>query len=145
MESSLARTWQSGSFGLESDQHLRARDPVTKYSSSVSTRPESTHREEDPLQHLTVFIRLFIFIETKLILLVIKLVQVQQDCSCFKDDEAVPCTVHQDRNASIWVQLEKPRLLLDVRGYVDILDSITVIRTVFPNEEYRYLLIVHHL
>lgn len=53
-----------------------------------------TYRKENPLKLNTVIIRFGGDIETKLVVLIIMLLQVQENCSRLEDDEIVSGSVH---------------------------------------------------
>lgn len=60
-------------------------------------------REEDPLQHLAVVIRLLLYIKRELLLLVVVLRKVQQDRSRLKDIEVVARAVRDRRDTAVRV------------------------------------------
>jgi len=87
-------------------------------------RTYSTMREEDPLKHFTVFIGVCLGVESKLLVLVIVLCEVQEDSSGLEDDEIVAGSIDEHRDPTIWVQCDEPGFLLPVGGDIDLLDIV---------------------
>lgn len=64
-----------------------------------------------------------LFVEAELVPLVVVLLEVEQDRGGFKDDKVVPRAVDEHGDAAVWVQLDEPRLLLDVCADVNPVDA----------------------
>ena len=78
------------------------------------TEIQTTHSEEDPLQQNAPVIRVSLAVETKDIVLVVMLLQVNQNCGGLEDGEVVPAVVDDDGDTPVRVQLDEPWLLLNV-------------------------------
>jgi len=72
--------------------------------------------KENPLQHFTVGVWIFIGVKPKRMSLVVVLDEVEEDCCCFKYDEVVARMVDEDRNSTIWIQFNEPWFLMILIG-----------------------------
>jgi len=70
-----------------------------------------TNTKEDPLKHFAVVVGVLRRVKPEDMILVVVLCQVKQDRGSLKDSEIATGMVDNSRNATIRVQLDKPRLL----------------------------------
>ncbi len=84
--------------------------------------------KEDPLKLDTIVVRFGGDIETKLVVLVVMLLQIEEDCSSLEDDEIVPGSIYENGDTSVWVQLNEPWFFLDV------LADIYLLHSAYPRE-----------
>ena len=84
---------------------------------------DRTYCKEYPLKLDTVVIRFGGDIETKFVVLVIMMLQIDEDCSRLEDDEIVPGSIYKDGDASIWIQRNEPGFFLDVLADIYLLHS----------------------
>jgi len=82
-----------------------------------------THSPKYPLKHLTIIIRLLHRVKCELALRIIVLFQIKQYRSAFEDDKVVALAVDEDGNSPVRIQLDEPRLFLNVFEDVYFLDA----------------------
>jgi len=85
---------------------------------------DATVGKEDPLQRLAIVIGLGDGVETEFVVVVVMLLKVQQDGGSLEDNKVVAVGVNEHWDATVRVQLDEPRLLLNVLRDVDLLDFI---------------------
>ena len=86
-----------------------------------------SHREEDPLKHLAPVIGVGLLVKRELVLLVIVVLKVEQNRRGLEHREVVAAAVDDDWDTAVWVQLDEPRLLLDILGDVNSLDTGAIV------------------
>ena len=125
--SSLERICRSGWPVLAWDQHHHAIQILYRQRGRIALAG-GTYREEDPLQGLTVIVRFLVLVEAKLIFLVVPLLQIEKDRCRLEHNEVVALAINQNRDTSVGIQLDKPVLLLDILGDVNVFqpEAVTV-------------------
>ena len=75
----------------------------------------STHREEHPLNHLSVFTRRFFHVPAELVVCIVVFLEIQQDRSSFEYSKVISAAIHDGGDPTVGVDGDVPWFLEGIR------------------------------